>query len=75
MSLPPITNYVGISVYTQWLVADPGASNSVLAGSQGFDAEGRKRQADQRTRNDYQGGREPKQSASEKDGAGLNTRR
>lgn len=33
VQLPPITNYVGASVYTQWLVADPLASNQVLAGS------------------------------------------
>ena len=33
--LPPVTAMVGLSVYTQWLVADPLALNGVLAASNG----------------------------------------
>lgn len=33
--LPPITSYVGMSVYTQWLVADPLSSNGLLSATQG----------------------------------------
>jgi hypothetical protein len=35
VTLPPVTNYVGLNVFTQWLVADPGASNLVLSATQG----------------------------------------
>lgn len=34
--LPPVTFYVGLSAYSQFLVLDPGAPNGVLAGSQGL---------------------------------------
>lgn len=36
VALPPITAMVGLSVYTQWLVADPLALNGVLAASNGI---------------------------------------
>ena len=36
VALPPVTAMVGLSVYTQWLVADPLALNGVLAASNGI---------------------------------------
>jgi hypothetical protein len=33
VQLPPVTNYVGLSVYTQWFVFDPLAVNQMVAGS------------------------------------------
>jgi hypothetical protein len=36
LQLPPFTSYVGMSVYTQWLVSDPAASNGVLSASGGI---------------------------------------
>jgi len=36
IQLPPVTNYVGLSLYTQWLVGDPAAVNGVLSASQGI---------------------------------------
>ncbi|MBK8099936.1 MAG: hypothetical protein IPK26_22770 [Planctomycetes bacterium] len=35
IALPPVTNYVGMNIYTQWLVLDPGASNTMLSATQG----------------------------------------
>jgi hypothetical protein len=34
--LPPVTFYVGLSAYSQFLVLDPGAPNGVLASTQGL---------------------------------------
>jgi hypothetical protein len=36
IQLPPFTSYVGMSLYTQWFVADPAASNAVLSASGGI---------------------------------------
>jgi hypothetical protein len=36
VQLPPITNYIGLSVYTQWFVADPLAGNGILSASAGL---------------------------------------
>lgn len=36
IQLPPVTSYVGMSLYTQWLVSDPSAVNGVLSASQGI---------------------------------------
>ena len=36
IQLPPVTTYVGMSIYTQWLVSDPAAVNGVLSASQGL---------------------------------------
>lgn len=35
VQMPPVTFYVGASLYTQWIVADPNAPNGMLAVSQG----------------------------------------
>jgi hypothetical protein len=34
--LPPVTSYIGMSVYTQWFVADPLSVNGVLSASAGL---------------------------------------
>lgn len=36
IQLPPLTFYVGTSLYTQWLVADPAASNGVMSATAGI---------------------------------------
>ena len=36
LNLPPITDYVGLSFYTQWLVLDPSAINGVLSATGGI---------------------------------------
>ncbi len=36
IALPPTTNYVGMSLFTQWVVLDPLAANGVLSVSQGL---------------------------------------
>lgn len=36
LSLPPTTSYVGLPVFSQWLVADPSAVNGVLSASGGL---------------------------------------
>lgn len=36
IQLPPVTSYVGMSLFTQWLVSDPSAVNGVLSASQGI---------------------------------------
>lgn len=36
IALPPLTFYIGSSLYTQWLVADPGSPNGVLSATAGI---------------------------------------
>jgi len=36
MQLPAMTFYIGISLYTQWLIADPLAPNQMMSATPGM---------------------------------------